>query len=147
MRCCLAGRVAGEEASASAADLLLVDLEGVAVLHVELYSVLADILSLSYPLQHARACSRETHVVRGVAGVDSGAVEEEAHARERLALTLAEGVHELLQLGGALDLEEDLVVVVGHLDVEVLGRLRSVVLVAGLGRGRRLVRHVAGSRG
>jgi hypothetical protein len=57
MRCCLVGRVVGEEASASTADLLLVDLEGVTVLHVELYSVLADILSLSYPFAacaHAR---------------------------------------------------------------------------------------------
>ena len=96
-----------------------------------------------------RACSRVTHDVRGVAGVDSGAVEEEAHAGEGLALTLAEGVHELLQLGGALDLEEDLVVVVGNLDVEVLGlRLGSIVLVAAVGRGgRALVRHVVGSRG
>ena len=89
------------------------------------------------------ACSRVTHDVRGVAGVDSGAVEEEAHAGEGLALTLAEGVHELLQLGGALDLEEDLVVVVGHLDVQVLGlRLRCVVLISVVGWGWGLVRHV-----
>ena len=93
-----------------------------------------------------RACTRVTHDVWGVTGVDSGAVEEEAHAREGLALTLAEGVHELLKLGGALDLEEDFVVVVGNLDVEVLGlRLGSVVLVAAVGRGGGLVRHVAGS--
>jgi len=119
MRCCLVGEVGVGDASASAADLLLVDLEGVTVLHVERFRV--------------------------VAGVDSGAVEEEAHAGEGLALTLAEGVHELLQLGGALDLEEDLVVVVGHLDVQVLGlRLRCVVLISVVGWGWGLVRHVVG---
>ena len=94
-----------------------------------------------------RACSGATHHLRVVGGVHSGAVEQEAHASEGLSLTLAEGVHELLQLGGALDLEEDLVVVVGNLDVEVLGlRLGSIVLVAAVGRGgRALVRHVVGS--
>lgn len=78
-----------------------------------------------------------THHLGVVGRVDSGAVEEEADASEGLALTLAEGVHELLQLGCALDLEEDLVVVVGHLDVEVLGLLGSLVLVGSGGRGRR----------
>ena len=67
-----------------------------------------------------RACSGATHHLRVVGGVHSGAVEQEAHASEGLSLTLAEGVHELLQLGGALDLEEDLVVVVGNLDIQVL---------------------------
>lgn len=84
-----------------------------------------------------------THHLGIVGRVDSGAVEEEANAGEGLALTLAEGVHELLQLGGTLDLEEDLVVVVGDLDVEVLGLLGSVVLVAG-GRGRRRSGHGGG---
>ena len=78
-----------------------------------------------------------THHLRVVGRVDAGAVKEEAHAGEGLALTVAEGIHELLQLGCALDLEEDLVVVVGHLDVEVLGLLGSLVLVAGRGRRRR----------
>jgi hypothetical protein len=41
MRCCLVGEVGVGDASASAADLLLVDLEGVTVLHVELFVVLA----------------------------------------------------------------------------------------------------------
>lgn len=84
-----------------------------------------------------RAKLSSTHHLGVVGRVDSGAVEEEADASEGLALTLAEGVHELLQLGCALDLEEDLVVVVGHLDVEVLGLLGSLVLVGGGGRGRR----------
>ena len=87
-----------------------------------------------------------THHFRVVARVYSGAVEQEANAGEGLALTLAEGVHEFLQLGSALDLEEDLVVVVSNLDVEVLGlRLGSIVLVSAVGWGGRLVRHVGGS--
>lgn len=55
---------------------------------------------------------------------------------EGLALTLAEGVHELLELGGALDLEENLVVVVGDLDVQVLGLLRLLILLGGRRRWR-----------
>ncbi len=35
-------------------------------------------------------------------------------------MPLTESIHELLELGGTLDLEEDLVVVVSHLDVQVL---------------------------
>lgn len=59
--------------------------------------------------------------VRGIRRLHSRAVEQEPHRVEGLALALAKGRHELLELGAALDLEEDLVVVVGDLDVEVLG--------------------------
>lgn len=38
-------------------------------------------------------------------------------------MAVAEGVHEFLQLCGAFDLEEDLVVVVRDLDVQMLGLL------------------------
>ena len=43
-----------------------------------------------------------------------------------LSLTFAKSIHQLLQVGRALDLEENFVVVVGDLDVEVLngGRCR-----------------------
>jgi hypothetical protein len=75
-----------------------VDLEGIAVLHIK--------------------------SLRVVGGVDSLAVEEESHTGRGLSLTLAESIHKLLELGGALDLEVDFVVVVGHLDVEVLAALR-----------------------
>lgn len=44
-----------------------------------------------------------------------------------LSLALTECVHEFLQLGGALDLEEDLVVVICHLNVKVLGGGRFLV--------------------
>ena len=47
---------------------------------------------------------------------------------DALSLALAEGSHELLELGVALDLEEDFVVIVRHLDIEMLdrGRLRGI---------------------
>lgn len=35
-------------------------------------------------------------------------------------MPLAKSIHELLELGGPLDLEEDLVVIVSNLDVQVL---------------------------
>jgi hypothetical protein len=56
MRCCLVGWVGN--ASASAADLLLVDLEGVAVLHLELLFSVSSRVFQSYPFvvfAHARA--------------------------------------------------------------------------------------------
>ncbi len=34
-------------------------------------------------------------------------------------MPLAEGIHEFLELCGSLDLEKHLVIVVGHLDVQV----------------------------
>lgn len=79
-----------------------------------------------------------TYSFRCISRLDSGALEEEAARGDGLALPLAKGRHELLQLGGSLDLEEDLVVVVADFDVQVLrvGRLfglggRASVLIFG----------------
>jgi len=102
----------------AATDLLLMDLESVAVLHVELWA-------------RVRCGSKDgggdikatTHSLWVIGGVDSLTIEEESHAGGSLALTVAEGIHELLELGGALDLEVDLVVVIGDLDVKVLAAL------------------------
>lgn len=55
-------------------------------------------------------------------------------------MALTESVHELLELGSALDLEEDLVVVVRDLDIEMLRCLLLFRLVAH-GRAVVLVRH------
>lgn len=76
-----------------------------------------------------------THRFGVVRRVDALTIEEEADAGRRLALALTESIHELFQLGSPLDLEEDLIVVVGHLDVQVL-TLRVVLL------GGSVVRHV-----
>ena len=77
--------------AACATNLLLMDLERVAVLHLE--------------------------GVGRVGRLDALALKEEAHRVQALALTLAKGVHELVELGRTLDLEEDLVVVIRDLDV------------------------------
>jgi hypothetical protein len=67
-------------------------------------------------------CERRSKTYRlgTIRRLHAAAVEKEADGGRGLALALAEGVHQLLQLRSALDLEEDLVVVVRHLDVEVL---------------------------
>jgi len=71
-------------------------------------------------------------------------VEEEPDRGGSLALSLAKGVHQFLQCCGALDLKEDLIVVVGDLNVEMftwatrlslLGGTRASVVV----RSRHLV--------
>lgn len=79
----------------AAANLLLVDLERVSVLHLE--------------------------GIRGICRLDALALKEEPHRDQSLALAFAKGSHELLELGRSLDFEEHLVIVVCHLDVEVLG--------------------------
>lgn len=56
----------------------------------------------------------------GVRGLHTRSVEEESNGCGRLALPFTEGIHQLLQLGCALDLEKHLVVVVGDFDVEML---------------------------
>ena len=76
----------------------------------------------------------KTYRFRTIGGVDPRAVEQEAHGSYLFPLTIAEGVHELGELGRPLDFEEDLVVVVGHFDVEVLG-FGLFVWVAASGTG------------
>lgn len=78
----------------AASNLLLVDLKGVAVLHVERIGVVCWLHPLS--------------------------VEEESNTGHVLALTIAKGIHQFAELRGALDLKENLVVVIRHFDVEVL---------------------------
>lgn len=56
----------------------------------------------------------------GVGVGDTLTVVEESEGSLLLTLSLAEGVDELLELCGLLDLEEDLRGGVGHLDVDVL---------------------------
>jgi hypothetical protein len=58
---------------------------------------------------------------------DLYSIDEEADGLGVFALTIAESLHELVEFGGSLDLEEDFVVAIGDLYVEVLatsGRLR-----------------------
>jgi len=46
-------------------------------------------------------------------------------------LSLAKGVHQFLQSGGALDLEEDLIVVIGDFNVEMLTLATGLSLLGG----------------
>ena len=86
---------------------------------------------------HSRRRERDvTHRVGAILRLYSVAIEQEPHRGGRLALTFAKGVHQLLQRRGPLDLEENLVVVVRHLDVQVLGRLGILGLVGWRGRCR-----------
>jgi len=81
-----------------------VDLERIAILHIER--------------------------IGGILGIDTATIEEEADLVESLALSFAESVHQLVQRGGALDLEVDLVIVVRDLNVEVFAGRWSLLLLA-----------------
>jgi hypothetical protein len=142
--------VGGRQQSARTANLLLVDLEGIAVGHLELHKkshkvsrhipkyssspTISFFFSLSIP-------RRSTYGIRRIRRVDTLPIKQEPHALRRLALPLAEGVHQLLQLGGALDLEEHLVAAVCDFDVQVFA---DGLLVFGLlaGGGSVVVGHV-----
>jgi len=84
--------------SEGSANLLLVNLKSIAIRHFK----------------------RIRAVLRSYAST----IEEKADRVGSLALSLTKRVHELFQLGGALDFEKDLIVVVCDFDVEMLG-LRS----------------------
>jgi len=64
-------------------------------------------------------CLNYTNRVRRVGSRDSGSIEEEPNASGGLSLAVAEGIHQLFELSGPLDLEENLIVTIGNLDVEV----------------------------
>lgn len=73
---------------------------------------------------------RSTHNLWSVGCVHALAVEQEAHTLRSLALSVAEGVHELLELCRSLDLEEHFVASIRHLDVQVFaGRLLRIGLI------------------
>lgn len=78
-----------------ATNLLLMDFKGVTILHIQL--------------------------IWTICSLNTAAVEEEANGVWCFALSFAESIHQLLQLSGTLDLEEDFIIVVGNLDVQVLG--------------------------
>ena len=63
----------------------------------------------------------EAYCIGCVGGLDTLAIEEKPNSGGHLALTITESIHELLELCRPLDLEKDLVVVVRHFDVEMLG--------------------------
>lgn len=72
-----------------------------------------------------------TYAIRSICALHTGSLKEESNRARGLALTLAERAHELLELGGSLDLEEDLVVVIRHFDIQVLGVTGSLLALGG----------------
>ena len=121
-------------------NLLLMNLERIAVLHLQLWGHVSPLSAA----MTARKGVGGTYRIRAVGRLDPTAIEQEPHRVGGLALALAEGVHQLLQRGGALNLEKDLIVVVRHFDVEMLGRGRLFRLAR---RRRSVVRHGAGTCG
>ena len=71
------------------------------------------------------------HRVRTISRLYTTSIEEESDRGGSLALSLAEGIHQLLQSRCPLDLEEDLVVVIGDLDIEMLALASSLRLLGG----------------
>jgi hypothetical protein len=115
-----------------------VDFKGVAVLHVELCRVSDWFKKHSLALIAEDYCS-PTYRVWVVCSCYALTVEQESYARDILSLAVAEGVHKFTEGSGALDLEEDFVVVIGHLDVKVLALAAILRLL--LHVGRTVVRH------
>ena len=70
-----------------------------------------------------------THSFRTVGALNTTAVEEEANGARSLALSLAESIHQFLESSGPLDLEEDLVVVVGDFDIEMIAGCTALWLL------------------
>lgn len=62
-----------------------------------------------------------TYRIRTISGINPRPIKQEANRLNGFALTFAESVHEFGEGCGAFDFEEHFVVVIGHLDVEVLG--------------------------
>lgn len=54
----------------------------------------------------------QTNRVRAICWIDPGTVKEKSDTRQSLSLALAEGIHQLAELSGSLDLEKDFIVVV-----------------------------------
>ena len=76
-------------------------------------------------------CDESTYCIGVVGRVDASALEEKAYARWALPGAITKGVHQFLKRGRSLDLEKDLVVVVGDFNVEVLARSRRFRLLRG----------------
>ncbi len=63
--------------------------------------------------------SSDTYLVGCIGWLHTRSLEKESDGVQALALSLTESSHELFQLCASLDLEEDLVIVVGDFDIEV----------------------------
>ena len=104
-------------ASDSSADLLLMNLEGIAIAHVELNEECQSCLFI----WKGQVCRNgATHRFGCIIATDSRAIEEESDSRSFFTLTLTECLHQLVQASRSLDFEEDFVVAICDFDIEVL---------------------------
>ena len=101
------------------------DLQCVSIGHVELKQSKSVTGQPSNRSKRAKKGTPHAYRLGRIFRAHSRAIEQEPHCVRLLSLPLAEGIHELLQLGGSLDLEKHFIVVVGDLDVEMLRRRRS----------------------
>ena len=121
------------------ADLLLVDLKRVTVLHIKLRFVVNIMYDRIWYIG-ARVCATETYGIWRICWLNTHSLEQESNRGCSLALTLTERIHELLQVGSSLDLEEHLIVAICHFDVQMLRWLRW--LAASTVRRLIILRHV-----
>ena len=63
----------------------------------------------------------ETHQLRIISSIHPLSIKQETTLLQALALTLAKGIHQLLQLSSTLNFEKDFVVLrISHFDVQML---------------------------
>jgi len=85
--------------------------------------------------------NEKTDRIWSVRLLDALPLEEKADRLDVLALSFAEGGHELLELGRPLDLEENLVIVVGDFYVQMFTTRRCLVAFPRGASGLVLSRH------
>jgi len=131
----------GDAHSAVPTNLLLMHLQRVAVVHIELAqssalkSHITTVSTLGPQAKPGHNVELGTHRLRVIRRIHPRPIKQEPAAPDILSLALAESIHELFQRGGTLDLEEDLVVVVGDFDVQVFAD--GLFGLLGLGAWRR----------
>ena len=85
------------------------------------------------------------HRIRRILTRHPLAIEQKPDCLCVLTLPVAKGIHQFLEFGTPLDLKEDFIVVVGDLDVQMLGGLRCLTTIGRLvlvGHLRRVERYL-----
>jgi hypothetical protein len=105
-------------------NLLLVNLKRISVRHVKLFGNHVSFGSAMLRQNESRSEREErrrdeTHCFWAICRLNTASIEEETDRSGSLALSFAESIHQLLKSSSPLDFEEDLVVVIGDLDVEM----------------------------
>lgn len=123
-----------------ASDLLLVNFQRVTVVHLQLDCNVSTESSACAGKGEGRVGAKllrwgGTYSIGSIFRPDTSAIKQETDGRHLLSLAFTESVHQFLELGRSLYLEEDFIVVVGNFDIQVirgcgasfLGRLSLLV--------------------